>query len=101
VALGAALGLFLGKPVGVLLFAVLAVRLGLAALPAGVGWLEVLAAGAIAGIGFSVSLFITELAFTDPVAAEQAKTGVLAATALALVAGGVLLRIARARTVEA
>jgi len=101
VAVGTALGLFLGKPVGILLFAVLAVRLGLAALPEGVGWLEVLAAGAIAGIGFSVSLFITELAFTDPVAAEQAKTGILAATALALVTGGVLLRIARARAAEA
>jgi Na+/H+ antiporter NhaA len=73
------------------------VRAGIASLPPGLGWREILAAGALAGIGFSVSLFITELAFTDGGLREPAKTGVLAATVLAAVTGAVLLRMLPAR----
>jgi NhaA family Na+:H+ antiporter len=91
--IGIIAGLWIGKPLGIVLFSWLAVRLGIATLPAGMGWSHVLGAGALAGIGFSVSLFITELAFTDPALVEQAKTGVLAATLLAAATGAVALRV--------
>lgn len=97
VTLGVFVGLAVGKPVGVLLFAWLSVRLGLAALPAGVGWSEIAAAGALAGIGFSVSVFITELAFPGAAEGEQAKVGILAATVGSIVAAAILLRIGARR----
>ena len=62
VAIGAALGLVLGKPLGIMLFSFVAVRLGVAVLPADVRWAHVVGAGMIAGIGFTVSLFVTGLA---------------------------------------
>ncbi|MGI8927218.1 MAG: Na+/H+ antiporter NhaA [Tepidiformaceae bacterium] len=93
VSLGIASGLLLGKPAGILLFSWLAVRLGWATLPEGVTWRAVLGAGLLAGIGFTVSLFITNLAFEDtPGLFSEAKLGILAASAIAGVAGFLLLR---------
>lgn len=89
--MGIVLGLWIGKPLGILAFSWFAVRIGVATLPPGLGWRAILGAGALAGIGFSVSLFITELAFTDGLR-EPAKTGVLAATVLAAVTGALVLR---------
>jgi Na+:H+ antiporter, NhaA family len=96
VLLGVLLGLVLGKPLGVLAFCFLAVRARVASLPAGVHWREVLVVGVVAGIGFTMALFIANLAFpTDP-RLEVAKLGVLGASAtaavLGLAAGRVLLR---------
>lgn len=99
--IGIILGLWIGKPLGILACSWLAVRAGIASLPPGLGWREILAAGALAGIGFSVSLFITELAFTEGGLREPAKIGVLAATVLAGVTGALLLRTLPARAVEA
>ena len=65
VLLGVALGLVVGKPVGVVALSWLAVRLRVAALPVGVRWLEVLVVGVVAGIGFTMALFIASLAFPD------------------------------------
>jgi NhaA family Na+:H+ antiporter len=87
---GVALGLLVGKPVGVLLAAFIAVKVLGAALPRGVGWLEMGAMGLLAGIGFTVSLFITGLAFTGELA-DGAKLGILAASALAGAAGALAL----------
>lgn len=89
-------GLWLGKPVGIILAAWIAVRLGAATLPVGVSWLQIAGAGVLAGIGFSVSIFITDLAF-DGAIAEQAKVGILAATVLAAAAAFPLLRLGRAK----
>ncbi len=87
VSLGVATGLALGKPVGILLACFLAVRLGLADLPRGLGYRQMLGAGLVAGIGFTVSLFITNLAFDDARMVDEAKLGILAASTVAGLAG--------------
>lgn len=91
VTLGVVLGLVVGKVVGVTGFALLAVRLGWATLPAGVGWRHITGAGFIGGVGFTVSLFITGLAFSETVLIEEAKVGVLAASLVAALGGYLFL----------
>lgn len=91
VTLGVALGLLVGKPVGITLSSYLAVRLGLAELPAGVGWVHVAGVGVLAGIGFTMSLFITGLAFGGALAASS-KIGIFAASLVAGAAGWAILR---------
>jgi NhaA family Na+:H+ antiporter len=88
---GAALGLVLGKPAGILLFTWLAVRLGLGALPNGAGWRHIAGIGLLGGIGYTVSLLISDLAFETPLLVEQAKMGVLLASLVAGVTGYVFL----------
>ena len=95
VALAAGAGLVVGKPIGVLLFAWLAVRARLAQLPRGVGWGAVAAGGALAGIGFTMSLFIAGLALPDDLL-EAAKVGILGASALSAAIGMTALRLQRA-----
>jgi NhaA family Na+:H+ antiporter len=87
VTLGVIAGLVIGKPVGIVLAAVIAVRTGLGRLPEGVTWRHIVGIGALAGIGFTVSLFISGLAFTTDALRDQAALGVLAASALAAMAG--------------
>jgi NhaA family Na+:H+ antiporter len=94
IAVGVAVALVAGKPLGVLLAAVLAVRLAGAALPPGVGWLEMTAVGVLAGIGFTVSLFVAGLAFPGG-AADAAKIGILAASVTSGLAGALLLAVRR------
>jgi NhaA family Na+:H+ antiporter len=93
VPLGVALGLTIGKPLGITLFSFAAVRAGLATLPNGVSWAMLAATGMIAGIGFTVSLFISELAFTSAALVDEAKIGILAGSALVGAAGFVTLRL--------
>ena len=97
VALGVGVGLVVGKLVGVSLGALVAVRLGLGTLPDGVGWRHVVGAAGLAGIGFTVSLFVTDLAFADPGLQSAAKVGILAASALASVIGVLVLATRPAR----
>jgi NhaA family Na+:H+ antiporter len=92
VAWGIALGLVIGKPVGIVGLSRLAVKLGIAKLPHGVTWLQMAAVGTLAGIGFTVSIFISSLAFNDPMHLMEAKTAVLAASLVAGVAGYFALR---------
>jgi NhaA family Na+:H+ antiporter len=91
VTIGIVLGLVVGKQLGVTVFAWLATRLGLASLPAGVSWRQVYGAGWLAGIGFTMSLFIADLAFADPARLAAAKLGVLVASLVAGTVGVVLL----------
>ena len=93
---GVVVGLVVGKFVGVSGAILLAVRLGVGRLPETVTVRHVLGLAAIAGIGFTVSLFITALAFDDPDLTDQAKIGVLAASVLAALIGSVILRGATA-----
>ena len=65
ISLGIVLGLVVGKPIGIFCASWLAVRLGLASLPAQVGWRQILGVGALGGIGFTVSIFIAGLAFAE------------------------------------
>ena len=98
VTLGIVFGLVIGKPLGIVLAAWLAVRAGLATLPKGVSWPQLTGVGMLAGIGFTMSLFINELAFLggDPAHAEaliaQGKIGIFIASGLASVGGLALLK---------
>jgi Na+:H+ antiporter, NhaA family len=91
--LGIVCGLVLGKPIGIVLFAWLAVVTGLAAFPAGIKGTQILGAGILAGVGFTMSLFIAGLAFGPTPTLETAKTGILAASLVAGTIGGAVLWI--------
>lgn len=94
VAFGIGLGLLLGKPVGILLFTWCAVRLGVGRLPEGTTWPVVVGLGLVAGVGFTVSLFIAGLSFPGAVAlTDAAKIGIIAGSLLSAVAGFVMLRV--------
>lgn len=92
-----ALGLVVGKTVGLTAGAALAVKLGLSTLPRGVNWRHMLGVGGLAGIGFTVSLFITGLAFADQDVIAAAKLGVLGGSVIAAVLGMALLLAAGRR----
>lgn len=96
VALGVILGLVLGKAVGISAASWVAVRLGIGRLPTGVGWSHIVGTAAVAGIGFTVSLFVTELAFDQATLVAEAKLGILVASILAGFVGFLVLRRAPA-----
>jgi len=98
VAVAVALGLFLGKPIGVVLFAWLAVKIGAARLPQGVTWTMMLGAGILAGIGFTMSLFVANLALdADHLAAG--KIGTLTGSVASALVGIAVLRFSLRRAV--
>ncbi|MGL5358839.1 MAG: Na+/H+ antiporter NhaA, partial [Shewanella sp.] len=82
-------GLVLGKPVGVLLFSFVAVKLKLAQLPDGIGWKQIAPVGVMCGIGFTMSMFIASLAFevADPMFGDLARLGTLIGSILAALIG--------------
>lgn len=92
VSIGVSVGLVIGKLFGVSLFAWFAVRFGLGSLPRGTTWKHIFGLAAIAGIGFTVSLFVTGLAFTDLELADRAKTGIFIGSAVAGLTGYLILR---------
>jgi NhaA family Na+:H+ antiporter len=91
---GVILGLFAGKTVGVLGATALAVRLGIGRLPAGTTWRHALGLSTVAGVGFTVALFVTSLAFDSAALADAAKLGILVGSLLSGLAGYLLLRTA-------
>jgi NhaA family Na+:H+ antiporter len=90
--LGAAAGLFFGKQVGIFLFTLVAVRLGLSAIPGGASRVKLYGVSVLAGIGFTVALFIAGLAFPDPALLDEAKIGILLGSLASGVVGFVVLR---------
>jgi NhaA family Na+:H+ antiporter len=92
--LGVAAGLFIGKQVGIFSAVWLAVKSGFAAMPRGATWLQVYGVATICGIGFTMSLFIGGLAFSDPTLVEEAKLGTLGGSLLAALVGFLILRFA-------
>jgi Na+:H+ antiporter, NhaA family len=92
VALGIVAGLVLGKQLGITLFAWLAVKVGVSELPVGINWRHVYGGGWLGGIGFTMSLFITDLAFSNGSLVDAAKLGILAASLIAGVIGWAMLR---------
>jgi NhaA family Na+:H+ antiporter len=93
VSLGIILGLVVGKPLGITALSWLATRLGWAELPAGVHWPQFIAASSLAGIGFTVSLFISSAAFTDPEILDTAKLAILIASTVAAAIGALALYV--------
>ncbi len=92
ITIGIFTGLVLGKPIGIALFSLLATKLKLASLPAGVKWKHIIGAGFLGGIGFTMSIFIDNLAFiSDPNSIEIAKIGILFSSLIAGVIGYIML----------
>lgn len=91
--LGIALGLFLGKQLGVFSFAWLAVKLGLARLPDGANWCQLYAVACLTGVGFTMSLFIGTLAFDDAATLNGVRLGVLMGSIASGLMGYLLLRV--------
>jgi NhaA family Na+:H+ antiporter len=89
---GVAFGLIIGKPLGIFMFTFLAVKLGICDMPRGASWSHVFGVGLLGGIGFTVALLITDLGFREhPLLADEAKLGVLAASAAAALLGTAFL----------
>lgn len=93
---GIALGLFAGKSVGVFAAALIAARLGIARLPEGADWPQILGVAMLCGIGFTMSLFIAGLAFDDDALrmANESRLGILAGSLVSGLTGYLLLRFA-------
>lgn len=89
---GIILGLVVGKPVGIFLASYLLVKNKKAELPEGVSWMQLTGAGLLAGIGFTMSIFIAMLAFSQPAVQDIAKVAVLVASLIAIIAAIVWLR---------
>jgi NhaA family Na+:H+ antiporter len=92
--LGIAMGLFLGKQIGIFTSVWIAVKLGIAARPSHASWLQVYGVALLCGIGFTMSLFIGGLAFPGPDQADDVKIGVLMGSILSAIIGYLILRSA-------
>lgn len=90
---GIILGLFLGKPMGVALFSWLSVKLGFGTLPSGANWKHILGLGLLAGIGFTMSIFVSMLSFNNPEFQTEAKFAILTASIGAGIAGFIFLSL--------
>jgi len=88
-------GLLFGKPLGIMMAALIAVKMGVARLPQAVNWRSLLGYGFLAGIGFTMSLFIAMLAFEDIALVNSAKRGIIVGSLLAGLAGALMLRAGR------
>ena len=93
VTIGVAVALVAGNAVGITAGTAVALRTGLGILPGGVRWSHLMAGATLAGIGFTIALFITDLAFSDESLREQATIGILAGSVTAAIAGVILLRV--------
>src|SRR5690606_461942 len=92
--LGIILGLVMGKPIGITLFTFLAVTIGICRLPLDLEWRHIVGAGALAGIGFTMSIFITNLAFVDANdVVNDAKMAILSASVLSGLIGFTWLKL--------
>jgi len=98
--LGIIAGLVLGKPVGIVLFSLIAVWLGLGILPADLKWKNIIGAGLLGGIGFTMSIFITLLAFDDQGLINSSKIDILIASAIAGTIGFITLKLTLPKTAE-
>jgi NhaA family Na+:H+ antiporter len=92
IALGALVGLVIGKPLGIAAAAFATVKSGIAKLPDGVRWASLLGYSCLAGIGFTISLFIAMLAFDEAAPLDAAKLGILAGSLLAGVIAAIILK---------
>jgi len=94
---GIMLGLVVGKPIGVAAATWIALRTGLGRVPDTLRWGQLMGGAALSGIGFTVALFVTELALTDELLVAEAKIGILAGSVLAALSGWLVFRLAGER----
>ncbi|MFG0247161.1 MAG: Na+/H+ antiporter NhaA [Phycisphaerales bacterium JB052] len=95
-AIGIILGLFIGKPLGIILLCWLACAMKIASLPRGVSWRHLLGAGMLGGIGFTMAIFIANLAYANNMAhLEHAKLAILVASALSAIGGATILMMCK------
>ncbi|WP_198305601.1 Na+/H+ antiporter NhaA [Arcobacter vandammei] len=97
IVLGVALGLIIGKPIGIFTFTYLATKLKIAIKPVTVSWAEVIAAGFLGGIGFTMSIFISHLAFSDESIVSAVKLGIFASSITAAIIGVILILLVKKR----
>jgi NhaA family Na+:H+ antiporter len=93
ISLGVICGLVLGKPIGIVLFSWLATQSRLARMLVGISWRQIVGIGLLGGIGFTMSLFVANLAFGDALGLELAKVGILVASVVAGSAGVIVLLV--------
>ncbi|MCT7637947.1 Na+/H+ antiporter NhaA [Aliarcobacter butzleri] len=99
IVLGVAIGLIIGKPIGIFSFTYLATKLKISVKPENVTWNDIFAVGFLGGIGFTMSIFISHLAFSDQTIVGAVKLGIFASSVIAAIIGSVLL-ILKAKKVE-
>jgi len=100
IVLGVVLGLVIGKPIGIIAFTYLATKMKIVHKPDNLSWEEIVAVGFLAGIGFTMSIFITNLAFTDEVIISAVKLGIFIASFIAGVMGVLLINRASKKAVK-
>ena len=88
---------FAGKTIGVTLFSWLAVKLKLGKLPSGSGWKHLIGLGMLAGIGFTMSIFVSMLSFSDEMQITEAKFAILCASVISGLAGFLFLKSVKAK----
>ena len=95
--LGISLGLLLGKPIGILLTSFICTRLKISTLPEGSSWKHIIGVGLLAGIGFTMSIFVAMLSFSDALHISESKLSILLTSLLAGILGYLFLRISKQR----
>ena len=100
ISLGIITGLIIGKPVGIWLFSRIAVTLKFAVLPSGLRWKNIFSIGLLAGIGFTMSIFITLLAFKDEGMVNIAKIAIIMASLFAGILGSILLKFSLKKSIQ-
>ena len=100
ISLGVILGLFIGKPLGIFLFSYLGVKMGFAQKPQKICWSQIIGIGFLGGIGFTMSFFVSQLAFSDPSILNQAKIAVLIASVVSGLLGFIILRMSNTKPVK-
>jgi len=95
--MGIVLGLVVGKPIGIMLVSWLSVKLKISQLPEGADWIHILGLGLLGGIGFTMSIFISILSFSDPLLVQEAKFSILVGSVLSGFLGYMVLNYSSKR----
>jgi NhaA family Na+:H+ antiporter len=98
--MGILLGLVVGKFIGIFIFSFIALKTRVASLSAGLTWIHIAGVAILGGIGFTMSIFITNLAFTDPVVITSSKMSILLASVLSAITGLIVLKMAPKRKID-